>query len=96
LDLKDLNKDLEKKIEIRTEEIARANQLKSQFLANMSHEIRTPMNGIIGMANILKDESLTNDQKEYVDIIRNSADSLLIIINDILDLSKIESGQLAP
>ncbi len=92
--LRDLNRNLEKKIEERTRELVRANQLKSQFLANMSHEIRTPMNGIIGMANLLMDESLTEKQEEFASIIHSSANTLLTLINDILDLSKIEAGQL--
>jgi signal transduction histidine kinase len=92
--LRDLNKDLEKKIQERTRELSRANQLKSQFLANMSHEIRTPMNGIIGMANLLLDEILTEKQHEFLSIIHGSANTLLTLINDILDLSKIEAGQL--
>ncbi|MFA5906451.1 MAG: response regulator [Desulfobacula sp.] len=90
-----LNKTLEEKVEKRTQELARANQLKSLFLANASHEIRTPMNGIVGMADLLMDENLTPDQKEYARIIQSSAASLLAIINDILDLSKIESGRIA-
>ncbi|MCP4719277.1 MAG: response regulator [Desulfobacteraceae bacterium] len=68
--------------------------MKSQFLANMSHEIRTPMNGIIGMSSILLDEVLTEKHQEVVSIINSSANILLALINDILDLSKIEAGQL--
>lgn len=71
-----------------------ASNIKSEFLANMSHEIRTPMNGVIGMLNILRQESLTHTQKKYLELARSSSNTLLVVINDILDLNKIESGKL--
>lgn len=71
-----------------------ANRAKSQFIATMSHEIRTPMNGIIGMIELLKDSSLSGAQRQQIDVIQRSGQSLLSIINDILDYSKIEAGKL--
>ena len=69
-------------------------QTKSDFLANMSHEIRTPMNGVLGMISHLRDTSLTKEQKEMLDTVSSCGDSLSMILNDILDLSKVESGKL--
>lgn len=81
---------------LKAKNIAEKNmELRQQFLANMSHEIRTPMNAIIGLSNLLSETKLNSTQKEYVDSVKLSSENLLVILNDILDQSKIESGNLS-
>lgn len=83
-----------KKLELAHAVAVKASETKSQFLANMSHELRTPMNGLLGMAEILKGTPLNDEQKDYLNTVISSGEAMLALINDILDLSKIEAGHI--
>src|SRR5438067_1709847 len=92
-ELRNLHTMLEARIQQRTMELERAVEAKSQFLANMSHEIRTPLNGVLGMLELVRQTDLGSTQQRFVETARRSAETLLGVINGVLDVSKIEAGR---
>jgi PAS domain S-box-containing protein len=92
--IKQANADLEQKVANRTQELEKNSRFKSAFISNISHEIRTPLNGIIGTLMLVKNESLSDNQKRYLEMTEVSVNNLSALINDVLDLSKIEAGKL--
>lgn len=93
-ELATLRHDLEARVEERTRALLQASQARASFLANVSHEVRTPLNGVLGMAQLLLDTRLGREQREYVETLQSSARALLALIDDVLDVSKIEAGRL--
>jgi PAS domain S-box-containing protein len=92
--IKQANAELEEKVASRTKELEISSHFKSTFISNISHEMRTPLNGIIGTLKLVKNESLTDNQKRYLEMTEVSVNNLSALINDVLDLSKIEAGKL--
>ena len=99
--LETVNATIEHEVQTRTAELVEAREdalaasvAKSEFLSSMSHEIRTPMNAILGMAELLDETPLVPDQKRYLDVMRFNGDALMMLINDILDLARVESGRM--
>ncbi|GAC32856.1 multi-sensor hybrid histidine kinase [Paraglaciecola polaris LMG 21857] len=92
--IKQANTELEEKVASRTLELQKASRVKSAFISNISHEMRTPLNGIIGTLNLVKRESLSENQMRYIEMTEVSVSSLSALVNDVLDLSKIEAGKL--
>ncbi len=95
LELDESRKNLEKKVAVRTAELQRLTQAKSDFLAEISHEVRNPLNGVIGMSDLLLDTELDDDQREYLTIVRDGAEHILRLTEGLLDLAKIEAGKLS-
>lgn len=96
-DLREINQELERHVEelrLANEAANSAARTKSEFLANMSHEIRTPMNGVLGMLDLVRESPLSSDQRDHIEMAYHSGQGLLTIINDILDISKIEAGKM--